>query len=65
MSDELMENSMSDNPMLYKSTPWVIKPLVPDEIYVDREEFLDYFYKDAHRAVERSGMSTVLLGWST
>lgn len=48
--------------MRYKSTPWVVKPLVADEIYVDREEFLDYFYEDAHRSVTRRGMSTVLLG---
>jgi len=48
--------------MLYKSTPWVVKPLVADEIYVDRQEFLDYFYEDAHRSVKRRGMSTVLLG---
>jgi len=53
---------MSDAPNLFPGTPWVIKPLVPDEIYTDREEFLEYFYNAAFNAVGRRTMSTVLLG---
>lgn len=53
---------MSDAPKLFPGTPWVIKPLVPDEIYTDREEFLEYFYNAAFNVVGRRTMSTVLLG---
>lgn len=53
---------MPDKPMLFKAEPWIIKPLVPDEIYTDRTEFLDYFYNAALRAAMRRTMSTVLLG---
>jgi hypothetical protein len=35
---------------------------VPDEIYTDRSEFLDYFYTTALKAATRRTMSTVLLG---
>lgn len=45
-----------------KVTPWVLKPLVPDEIYTDRTEFLDFFYAEGRRAATRRSMSTVLLG---
>ncbi|KHD08931.1 hypothetical protein PN36_14555 [Candidatus Thiomargarita nelsonii] len=47
-----------------KSHPqeWAIKPLVPEEIYTDREDFLDYFYRAALNARHRRTMSTVLLG---
>ncbi len=41
---------------------WVIKPLVPEEVYTDRQEFLDYFYEAALKARTRRTMSTVLLG---
>jgi hypothetical protein len=27
-----------------KNHQYVIKPLVPEEVYTDRQEFLDYFY---------------------
>ncbi|MBV7335628.1 restriction endonuclease [Chloroflexi bacterium TSY] len=53
---------MPDNPMPFPATPWVIKPLVPDEVYTDRTEFLEYFYETALKAVTRRPMSTVLLG---
>jgi len=39
-----------------------IKTLVPDEIYTDRQEFIDFFYKGAIDAIGRRTMSTVLLG---
>ncbi|QTA82450.1 p-loop domain-containing protein [Desulfonema limicola] len=45
-----------------KNIPWVVKPLVPEEVYTDREEFLEYFYKAALEAAHRRTMSTVLLG---
>jgi hypothetical protein len=48
--------------MTQAATPWVIKPLVADEIYTDRQEFLDFFYNEARRAATRRSMSTVLLG---
>ncbi|MCP4347772.1 MAG: hypothetical protein GY795_19905, partial [Desulfobacterales bacterium] len=39
-----------------------IKTLVPEEVYTDRQEFIDYFYGYALDAVPRRAMSTVLLG---
>jgi len=39
-----------------------IKNLVPDDIYTDRQDFLDYFYAAAINAVKRHTKSTVLLG---
>ncbi|KPA17918.1 ATPase domain protein, prokaryote domain protein, partial [Candidatus Magnetomorum sp. HK-1] len=41
---------------------FVIKTLVPDEIYTDRKEFLDLFYDEALKAATRRSMSIVLLG---
>ena len=39
-----------------------IKSLVPDEIYTDRKEFLDYFYTSALKAGSRRSKSIVLMG---
>jgi hypothetical protein len=39
-----------------------IKTLVPDEIFTDRKDFLDYFLNASYRAAGRRSMSTVLLG---
>ena len=44
------------------SNRWVIRLIVPEEVYTDREEFLAYFYKAALAAAKRRTMSTVLLG---
>jgi len=44
------------------SYQWAVKPLVPEEVYTDRQKYLDYFYDAALRATERRTMSTVLLG---
>ena len=41
---------------------WVIRPLVPEEVYTDREEHLEYLHKAALDAIGRRTMSTVLLG---
>ena len=41
---------------------WVIRPRVPDEVYTDREEFIEYFFHAALEARHRRTMSTVLLG---
>jgi len=41
---------------------WAIKTLVAEEVYTDRDYFLDYFYKTALNARTRRTMSTVLLG---
>jgi hypothetical protein len=46
-----------------KQTPkWAIKTVVPEEVYTDRQFFLDYFYEAAQKARTRRTMSTVLLG---
>ena len=39
-----------------------IQSLIPDEIYTDRQEFIDYFYNAAIDAVRRRTTSLVLLG---
>jgi AAA+ ATPase superfamily predicted ATPase len=41
---------------------WAIKPLVSEEVYTDRQEFLDYFYQSALKERTRRSGSTVLLG---
>ncbi len=42
--------------------PWVIETLVPEEVYTDRAEFIDYFYNASLNAIGRRTMSTALLG---
>jgi len=44
------------------TSPWVVRPLVLEAVYTDRQEFLDYFHHIAHEAAHRRTMSTVLLG---
>lgn len=41
---------------------WVVRPLVPEAVYTDRQEFIDYFYMEALKAASRRAMSTVFLG---
>jgi len=41
---------------------WAIETLVPEEVYTDRQEFLDYLYQAAMKARTRRTGSTVLLG---
>lgn len=45
-----------------KHPNWVLLPRVPEEVYTDRQEFLEYFYQTALEARHRRSMSTVLLG---
>ena len=40
----------------------VVKTFVPEAVYTDRQEFLDFFYTQALEAAHRRSMSTVLLG---
>lgn len=42
------------------STPWVIKPLVPDKVYTDPTEFLEYFYEAALKAATRRAIKWIL-----
>ncbi|MCP3930586.1 MAG: hypothetical protein GY705_15970, partial [Bacteroidetes bacterium] len=41
---------------------WAIETLVAEEVYTDRQEFLDYLYQAALKAKTRRTGSTVLLG---
>ncbi len=41
---------------------WIVETIVPEEVYTDREEFLEYFYNAAIDAATRRTTSTVLLG---
>ena len=42
--------------------PYLIRPNVPDEVFTDRQEFLDLFHTAALKAICRRTMSTVLPG---
>jgi len=44
-----------------QNNKWVVRPIVPEEVYTDREEFLGYFHKAALAAAKRRTISTVLL----
>ncbi|MCP4753948.1 MAG: hypothetical protein GY866_23945, partial [Proteobacteria bacterium] len=39
-----------------------IETLVPEEVYTDRTDFIDYFYNASLNAIGRRTMSTALLG---
>ena len=39
-----------------------VETMVPDDVYTDRTERIDYFFETALNAIERRSMSTVLLG---
>ena len=45
-----------------KNSRWAIRPLVPEEVYTNREEHLEYLYNAAIDAIGRRTTSTVLLG---
>lgn len=53
---------MRNQEKLQKTLNWVVKPIVPEEVYTDRAEFLEYFYHAALEAAHRRTISTVLLG---
>ncbi len=41
---------------------WAIRPLVHDDVYTNRDEYLAYFHQAALKAITRRSMSTVMLG---
>jgi len=45
-----------------KNSRWAIRPLVPEKVYTNREEHLEYLYNAAIDAIGRRTTSTVLLG---
>ncbi|OAD22781.1 hypothetical protein THIOM_001402, partial [Candidatus Thiomargarita nelsonii] len=56
----LLSNNTGENQITMK-TNWAIKPSVPEEIYTDRQEFLDYLYQTALKArgPRQVGKSTI------
>ncbi|WP_446008011.1 hypothetical protein [Candidatus Electrothrix sp.] len=42
--------------------PYIIRPGVPEEVFTDRQDYLDFFHNAALKAITRRTMSTVLLG---
>ncbi len=42
--------------------PWAVRPLVPEPVYTDRAEHLEYLHHYALETIPRRAMSTVLLG---
>ena len=48
--------------MKSSQTPWIVEPIVPEPVYTDRQEFLDFFHKAALNAARRLTQSTVMLG---
>ncbi|MCP4345048.1 MAG: hypothetical protein GY795_05925 [Desulfobacterales bacterium] len=51
-------NSQNNN----NNNNWIVRTEVPEEVYTDRQELMDYFYNAALKAATRRTMSTVLLG---
>ncbi len=41
---------------------YAIQTFVPEAVYTDRTDYIDYFYKAALNAIRRRTMSTVLPG---
>ena len=41
---------------------YAIRPIVPEAVYTNRKEHLNYLYQAALNAIERRSMSVVLLG---
>jgi AAA+ ATPase superfamily predicted ATPase len=41
---------------------FAIRPIVPETVYTNRNEHLNYLYQAALNAIERRSMSVVLLG---
>ncbi len=44
-----------------KNHQWAVKSLVSEEVYTNRQEFLNYFYQAALKAITRHTRSTMLL----
>ena len=63
-----MQNLKADNGLGYmmeeetKNNKIAIQTLVPEDVYTDRQEHIDYLYNAALRAINKRTMSTVLLG---
>ncbi|MDM8518772.1 hypothetical protein QUF64_01895 [Anaerolineales bacterium HSG6] len=49
-------------PIKQTNQKWVVRPQVPDSVFTDRQEYLDYLYKAALNINMRRTISTVLLG---
>ena len=46
----------------HKKNTWIIRPIVPEEVYTDRTEFLEYFYHAALEAViQREAKNTATI----
>ena len=45
-----------------KNENYVLRPVVPEPLYTDRREHIEYFYQSALKAIERRSMATVLVG---
>ncbi len=45
-----------------RNEQWIIRQVVPEEIYTDRTEFIDSYFNAALDAIRRRAMSSVLLG---
>jgi len=46
----------------YSQPKYAIRPIVPETVYTNRNEHLNYLYQAALNAIERRSMSVVLLG---
>jgi len=57
-----MKTKETDFPDKRADSRWAIRPLVPREVYTNRQEHIDYLYNAALDAIGRRTMSTVLLG---
>ena len=53
---------MHKKEQIMSSAKWAIRTMVPEAVYTDRREQIDFFYREALQAIERRSMATVLLG---
>ena len=56
------ESTILKSAQQFPAKPWIIRPQVPDEVFTDRDEHLNYFYKYALKTASGRAMSTVLMG---
>jgi len=57
----MSESAISKSAQQFPAKPWIVRPQVPDELFIDRGD-LKYFYEYALKTASGRSMSTVLMG---
>jgi len=58
----MSESAISKSAQQFPAKPWIVRPQVPDELFIDREKHLKYFYESALDTARGRSMSAVLMG---